>query len=508
MKRWGLGLRLGVMTAVIVATVMGGLTYLQQSWEIRRGLKERYALLNDFLAPLVVDLERAPSVGAMVERVREYQQACLERGQLDLRLELRDGNQRILASFFSDLALGFGTTNIHQKIPIFSDLLGPGSGTLAVWQDDALFTAEVHRRFESWATNTVLILLCTLVCLLVANHFLVTRPLRRLVEGVRRMGKGYLDGLEIPEGAWEWRWLSEHIKTLGEELGVTVRQLVEADRRTLQAQKGKETHGSDETALDSPQVLSAQMGSTKRNLYHQMLKTYLLDKCRVMESEKKDDPLVRQYAQEAWEKDVADAGRINEFQIRNRLDDAAFKFLFPKEHERVIRRLTAVVEEKRAWIQERETEIKKALKEKQVPILAIFSRTKHAAGVYRKMISENLTLEQIQDVIAFRIIVPKERDCYLALAVVHAVFSPELLRFKDYIAHPKQNGYQSLHTYVRAGDAPPFEIQIRTEEMQVRAEGGSAAHWQYKKSQASLVVEKMRPRRFGLFRRNNKEARD
>ena len=96
------------------------------------------------------------------------------------------------------------------------------------------------------------------------------------------------------------------------------------------------------------------------------------------------------------------------------------------------------------------------------------------------MQEKNLTFEEVHDLLAFRIIVPSQDDCYLALNTVHRLFDPEPFRFKDYIAEPKANGYQSLHTSVRDRDGLVFEVQIRTVEMHHAAENGSAAHWRYR----------------------------
>ena len=111
---------------------------------------------------------------------------------------------------------------------------------------------------------------------------------------------------------------------------------------------------------------------------------------------------------------------------------------------------------------------------------ALQHRVKHPAGIWRKTESKGLAVDQLHDIVAFRVIVRSEQDCYHALKVLHDRFEPLLLRFKDYIAEPKENGYRSLHTCVKSSDGIAFEIQIRTPEMHEQAEGGEAAHWRYK----------------------------
>ena len=112
---------------------------------------------------------------------------------------------------------------------------------------------------------------------------------------------------------------------------------------------------------------------------------------------------------------------------------------------------------------------------------ALQHRVKHPAGIFRKTHDKGLSLDQIHDVVAFRIVVADESACYVALKAIHGRFEPLLLRFKDYIAEPKENGYQSLHTCIRAPGGLVYEVQIRTVAMHAQAEGGDAAHWRYKK---------------------------
>jgi (p)ppGpp synthase/HD superfamily hydrolase len=116
-----------------------------------------------------------------------------------------------------------------------------------------------------------------------------------------------------------------------------------------------------------------------------------------------------------------------------------------------------------------------------IPCVSVIHRVKHTAGVWAKMQDKGLNLDEIYDLYAFRVLVPTESDCYSALGVLHQTFEPTIGRFKDYIAHPKENGYQSLHTCVIPKEGPIFEIQIRSVAMPQHSESGIAAHWIYKK---------------------------
>ena len=173
------------------------------------------------------------------------------------------------------------------------------------------------------------------------------------------------------------------------------------------------------------------------------------------------------------------AHRLGAFQIKWELEDLAFKYLEPESYASLVESIDKKREEREAIVQDIIRKIRKELKELGIEA-DITGRTKHFYSIYNKMIKKNQTIDEIYDLTAVRIITESIQDCYSALGAIHMIFTPIPNRFKDYIAMPKQNMYQSIHTTVLGPTAEPFEVQIRTKEMHKTAEYGIAAHYTYK----------------------------
>ena len=173
------------------------------------------------------------------------------------------------------------------------------------------------------------------------------------------------------------------------------------------------------------------------------------------------------------------ASRLGISMIKVELDDRSLAILHPDVFEELSHKLSLNDAARESFIADKKEEIAGRLSEENLRA-EISGRRKHLFSIYKKMLQQNKTLEQIYDIFAIRILVDNVIDCYAALGVVHEMYKPLPGRFKDYIAMPKPNMYQSLHTTVIDRKGTPFEIQIRTFEMHRTAEYGIAAHWKYK----------------------------
>ena len=178
------------------------------------------------------------------------------------------------------------------------------------------------------------------------------------------------------------------------------------------------------------------------------------------------------------------AARLGIFSIKFELEDLALKYLHPEEYEDLVIKIGQMKTKRETIINNVIAEIKESLDDMGFTY-EIYGRAKHYYSIYKKMIVQQKNIDEIFDLIAVRIIVETVRDCYAVLGIVHTMWTPIPGRFKDYIAMPKPNMYQSIHTTVIGENGDPFEIQIRTREMHHVAEYGIAAHWKYKEGKTS-----------------------
>ncbi len=271
----------------------------------------------------------------------------------------------------------------------------------------------------------------------------------------------------------------------------------------------EDTHASAEEIEDmfGPQVLHIVLGVTKisklpfnsKAIQHaenirkmilamaddlRVILIKLADRLHNMRTLKyhKSDKKKRAIAQETLDIYAPIAARLGIYWIKKELEDIAFRYLLPDEY-------ASIKESVDREQEEREQDIEKIKNEINVAMTAngiegeVLGRYKHYFSIYRKMQEQELAYQDVYDVIAFRIILDAKTCCYEVLGIIHSLWNPIDIKFKDYIARPKPNGYQSLHTTVIGSDGARVEIQIRTREMDQVAKSGVAAHWGYKEGQ-------------------------
>ena len=187
------------------------------------------------------------------------------------------------------------------------------------------------------------------------------------------------------------------------------------------------------------------------------------------------------------------ADRLGMNSMKSELQDLGFANLYPWRHRTIAEHISTVTGDRSEIIADIHKALKRKMNEAGIPC-DIKGREKTPYSIYRKMRVKDLSFSEVNDVYAFRIITHSEPHCYLALGAVHGLYRPKPGRFKDHIALPKSNGYQSLHTILNSPFDLPVEIQIRTEEMDVLAEKGAAAHWQYKSGETNSGSAQVRAR--------------
>jgi GTP pyrophosphokinase len=182
------------------------------------------------------------------------------------------------------------------------------------------------------------------------------------------------------------------------------------------------------------------------------------------------------------------ANRLGLSKVKQELEDLCFQYLHEDVHGEMTRKLTAGASDRDQYILDTVEILKTELKQKGIDC-DIRGRSKHLFSVYRKMLDQNLEFEQVHDLLAFRVFVQDIGECYTALGLIHAKYRHFPNKLKDYISHPKSNGYQSLHTVVIGPENQQIEVQIRTKDMHAIAENGIAAHWRYKEGHLALSRE-------------------
>ncbi|MFY9462421.1 MAG: RelA/SpoT family protein [Candidatus Sungiibacteriota bacterium] len=195
------------------------------------------------------------------------------------------------------------------------------------------------------------------------------------------------------------------------------------------------------------------------------------------------------------------AYRLGIGEIKGRLEDLAFPYIYPQEYRWLMEHIKDTFEERMSYIARLIPKVSEEFAKEKITPLDIHARAKHYYSLYKKLLAHDMDISKIHDLVAVRIVVGTIEDCYRALGVIHALWKPLPGRIKDYIAIPKPNGYRSLHTTIFGPEGKITEIQIRTKEMHDEAENGITAHWAY--SEAKTKEPHRLPSFGGLARNKN-----
>lgn len=469
----GLGLRLGLLTTLVVGGVMAVLSGAQLAVELRTELRERRAQLGESLAPLVTDLRSASKRDDVRRAVERFHASYMDQGHSYHYLAVVDSSGRFVLGTRDDGRHGPHAL-LTASVSFVSPAFGPRPVVLSITVDSFDFSAARTRRWRAWAVHVGVTALLIVALLIIVIRREVTGPIGRLLDGVHKMELGYWDDMPDPGGAWELRWLGWRFRSLGHELSRTVELLVAAQRRAYAMER--DTHADTEaTDTGLPRVAVSPVHYDSGDAI-----PWLRAQLERLRGTEAGDATTRSLAQVILDHYATEAERLGQTALRMGLEDAALRVLDPERFLNISGRIEADRPRLEALAQARAAQIHRALAVQGVPIVEMCHRVKHPAGIWKKMHQKHLTFEQVHDLVALRIVVPTETDCYHALGVVHDLNAPIVGRFKDYIVQPKSNGYRGLHTSVRDPAGAVFEVQVRSIAMHRHAEQGSAAYADYK----------------------------
>jgi GTP pyrophosphokinase len=337
-------------------------------------------------------------------------------------------------------------------------------------------------------------------------------------------GKGYLDNLELIRNACTLSQFAEqeHATETGEsclQQGLAMADLLadlEVDQETLAAAIIFENVHYADLSIDDvneqlgPNIAKLVKGTERMGAMHsvQALNKYPQNKqqidnirkmllamvddvrvvliklaerlCVLRTASHLSEELRKQLATEAMEIYAPLANRLGIGAIKWEMEDLAFRYLYPEEYKEIAKGLKAKRLERDSFVDAIVAQLNEQIKASGIEHFAVYGRSKHIHSIYKKMIRKNVSLEEIYDATAVRVLVDTNPQCYEVLGMVHTLWKQIPAEFDDYIINPKSNGYQSLHTAVKGPEDRAFEVQIRTFLMHDLAEMGVAAHWKYK----------------------------
>ena len=500
-----IGVRLALSTIFVVTISMGSIAITQQVSDIEKDRLLISEVMKSTLIPLAARLESSVSLDVMREEIIEYHRAFLSRGYPDHEINIYDSKGEAILIQESTGLNGHGAELISANIRIDSHLFDDKHGVLRVTKHIDKYEELLGNTWLLWATHFGVTLGVILLFLVITIYYQVTKPMNRLIQGVEKMEMGYWGPVDIRSGAWELRWLSWRFGNMVQEVRSAVMHLFEAEQKAKHiVENRKKNFTSDEVNHHEDVILD------KSQFLNTATYQELLALCERLELASVQDQESVRIASGIWKNEAIEANQLGYHQLKARLEDAALKLTKPDIYKDVDEKLRVIKESWQEWPSEIEMNLRVKLKDNHIPIVKIEHRVKHTAGVWLKMKSKNLYLDEVYDLFALRLILPTEADCYAATSVVHQVYKPSVSRFKDYIARPKGNGYRGIHTCVVSAKGLIFEIQIRSRSMDHQAEKGESAHWKYKSDTSTLTTtdyenslwNKIRSRVFSFGRLN------
>ena len=467
---------------------MGIISISQQRVNANNEQSIQQELLQMSLIPLAETLKNADTWKILESDIVNFHGLFINKGQTSHHLFLQDASGEIVVSARgkSQVSSSLPTHTKHKDhfradIPIISPLLEGGKGLLIVHNDPVGYSNMLKQRWWLWFTHFAVTVGIVSFFLVLIIYYQVTRPVNQLVRAVKKMEQGYWGALEEGSGAWEIRWLSWRFSSMAKELKNTMKHLFEAEQKTRTIVSKR---ANIEPVISAVPELNNHCDSRgdSRKVDPSQLPEYqeLLLVCEELEAASATDDYAVQLAQKVSRQQIPLANRLGFHQLKARMENEALRLTKPETFNQLDKHLDTYKTKWHSWLGKQRKAMQHNLEKQGISCTKLLHRTKHTAGVWNKMKSKDLDMDEVYDLFAFRIIVPTEADCYVALGLIHDAYSPEVSRFKDYITQPKANGYQSIHTCVKSKNGPVFEVQIRSIAMDLQAERGDAAHWLYK----------------------------